>query len=730
MIIYLASYPRSGNSWVQSLLFKSFRLITSSIYQHPNREEDFRLFIEIDPKFKFPEISEDIYTSAYTQFAEMVSSNKDRFTVDSLSDADFSFLNHSSIQELLKPYGKEQHYLLSGNQAILEYPLIRQYLAASEHLLVIKTHERPYQTYYPGEKVIQIIRNPGAAFWSYLHFLKDYDGITTTLEDLIFGNIGFGDWSQYQQLWLLERQKRPESFCLVYYEDLTQNSKEQVEKISEFINRPISSVGEVPFEKSHRAWPVMVREGKATNWEKNYTITQLELIWNRHKDFMSILGYTEPKFGLALDSNFQNSMTISESREESASSYVQRQRISELVDQITELEAQVNKNRETLKEQVALLEEVQNNITELDGKLAEATASNEESQKIIEKQDNELFEKEKVIRQLALYQRSSIRHWVLNKLFPQLRRVRFGTWIINKIVLIKYIFRSRLFILDQYAPRQFTLPQQYNNEKHTLRRENWPTLSIVTPSYNQADYLERTIQSVINQTYPNFEYVVQDGGSQDGSKEILEKYSDKLTYWESRPDAGQAQAINLGFEKTTGEIMAYLNSDDVYLPGAIQYVMNFFEKHPNVDVVYGHRIIINEEDQEIGIWVLPRHHRKTLYYADYVPQETLFWRRRIWDRVGGIDESFRFAMDWDLLLRFQDVGANIVRLPRFLAAFRVHQSQKTSHQIYDIGLQEMRAIQTRYFDEINEEIIYDKVKSYRRRATFYHLLYRLGLTKY
>jgi len=149
-----------------------------------------------------------------------------------------------------------------------------------------------------------------------------------------------------------------------------------------------------------------------------------------------------------------------------------------------------------------------------------------------------------------------------------------------------------------------------------------------------------------------------------------------------REDSGQAQAINRGFALTCGEIMAYLNSDDSLLPGCLNYVGTYFADHPEVDVVYGHRVLIDEEDREIGRWVLPRHTDEVLAWADYIPQETLFWRRRLWEAAGSsVSEEFRFAMDWDLILRFRDAGAKIVRVPRFLGAFRVHTDQKTSAEL-------------------------------------------------
>jgi glycosyltransferase involved in cell wall biosynthesis len=122
---------------------------------------------------------------------------------------------------------------------------------------------------------------------------------------------------------------------------------------------------------------------------------------------------------------------------------------------------------------------------------------------------------------------------------------------------------------------------------------------VIIPSLNQGRFIERTIKSVLDQSYPNLEYHVQDGGSEDGTKEILACYADRLAGWESRPDTGQSQAINLGFARTSGEIMAWLNSDDIMLPGALAYVAAYFNQHPGIDVVYGHRIVINEGSREI-----------------------------------------------------------------------------------------------------------------------------------
>jgi GT2 family glycosyltransferase len=236
----------------------------------------------------------------------------------------------------------------------------------------------------------------------------------------------------------------------------------------------------------------------------------------------------------------------------------------------------------------------------------------------------------------------------------------------------------RIGTLRHHSPEPLTLPSRY---WRTTVPSQAPSISIVTPSFGQGQFIERTIHSVLGQSYPDLEYVVQDGGSTDQTVDILRHYSSALTHWESARDTGQADALNRGFAYTSGEIMAYLNSDDLVLPGSLAYVASYFASHPNVDVVYGHRVMIDDADRRLGIWVLPRHDDATMTLLDFIPQETLFWRRSVWDAVGGeFDTSFGFALDWDLLLRFRDAGARFARLPRFLGAFRVHPTQKTQLQ--------------------------------------------------
>jgi FkbM family methyltransferase len=286
-----------------------------------------------------------------------------------------------------------------------------------------------------------------------------------------------------------------------------------------------------------------------------------------------------------------------------------------------------------------------------------------------------------------------------------------------------------LGVLHQHAPIPLQVPEQY---RHAIPLSSPPSISIVTPALNAAQFLQETLKSVLGQEYPDLEYIVQDGGSRDDTLSILESHASQLTHVDSRPDSGMAQAVNRGFNHATGEIMAYLNADDLLLPGTLHFVADYFATHPDVDVLYGHRVLIDAAGAEIGRWVMPGHDDDVLSWADFVPQETLFWRRSIWEKAGGqMDETFKFALDWDLLLRFRQAGARFKRVPRFLAAFRVHPGQKTSAELGDVGSAEMERLRTREAGRpVSGEEIMRGLDDYMRRHRVYHKLYRLGVLPY
>lgn len=255
-----------------------------------------------------------------------------------------------------------------------------------------------------------------------------------------------------------------------------------------------------------------------------------------------------------------------------------------------------------------------------------------------------------------------------------------------------------LYKFENYAPR----PVDYETlPGYGIPIANLPSISLVTPSFNCEKFIAETIKSVIAQDYPALDYVIQDGGSKDRTAEIVSPIiTSAAVRWISEPDNGQSNAINKGFLRTSGEIMAWINADDLLAPGCLRFVGEFFTKNPDVDAIFGHRIVINNEGLETSRWWSAPWNSNLIEFFDYIPQETLFWRRRIWDKIvpAGLDERFQFGMDWDLLTRMKDAGAKIVRVPHFLGAFRVHESQKTKTLIHSVGRQEMQAIRLRYRD--------------------------------
>lgn len=217
-------------------------------------------------------------------------------------------------------------------------------------------------------------------------------------------------------------------------------------------------------------------------------------------------------------------------------------------------------------------------------------------------------------------------------------------------------------------------------------------ISVVTPSYNQAEYVQRTLESVMEQDGVAVEYIVIDGGSDDGSREILESLAPRLDVLVIEPDDGQADAIRKGFERASGDILCFLNSDDTLQPKALRYVAGYFESHPQIDAIYSHRLFIDEQDQIQRFWILPPHNSYCMRRWDFIPQETCFWRRSLMERAGGIDPSFQFALDYDLFVRMMAVG-KFERVPRFLAAFRVHGEAKSTLYYETVGRTEIARVQ-------------------------------------
>lgn len=218
-----------------------------------------------------------------------------------------------------------------------------------------------------------------------------------------------------------------------------------------------------------------------------------------------------------------------------------------------------------------------------------------------------------------------------------------------------------------------------------------PKISIVTPSFNQVKYLEKTIQSVLNQRYENLEYIIIDGGSSDGSIDIIKKYESSLMYWQSQSDQGQADAISQGFELATGDIFAWINSDDFYCRGALHKVAEEYTKHPSVGLIYGNSFLVDEKENLIRpLIACPMTYRQWIHRASTVFQGSVFFSRSAYDSVSGINPKLEYAMEYELFYKIVKQFQTSY-IAEFIGCFR-QQPQQKSATINDVGLKEIRNI--------------------------------------
>ncbi len=213
-------------------------------------------------------------------------------------------------------------------------------------------------------------------------------------------------------------------------------------------------------------------------------------------------------------------------------------------------------------------------------------------------------------------------------------------------------------------------PWQPAPEKiHLPAGESWPLISIITPSYNQGPFIEETIRSILCQDYPLVEYLVMDAGSTDETVSILEHYSECIA-WVSEPDEGQADAINKGMARANGQIIAYLNSDDYYLPGVLHRVAAQFRQHPENRLIYGDCMAIWGDGSEKGLIVgHPFNMKRVVQRGEFVPQQSAFWSRAATNQAGYFDKSLHFAMDYDYFIRLGETGP-VQYVPETWACFR------------------------------------------------------------
>jgi len=216
-------------------------------------------------------------------------------------------------------------------------------------------------------------------------------------------------------------------------------------------------------------------------------------------------------------------------------------------------------------------------------------------------------------------------------------------------------------------------------------------VSIVTPSFNQAAYLEQTLLSVLEQDYADIEYLVIDGGSTDGSPDIIKRYASRLAYWISEKDSGQADAINKGMARAKGEIVAWLNSDDTYLPGTVTAAVKAFDENPDVAMVYADMLAVDERGQTFNTLRYRQLTLEDLLSFQIIGQPAVFMRRSAFEKAGGLDPSFHFLLDHHLWIRIAAQG-RILHIPQTWAAARYHAKAKNRAQAAAFGKEAFRIL--------------------------------------
>jgi glycosyltransferase involved in cell wall biosynthesis len=242
------------------------------------------------------------------------------------------------------------------------------------------------------------------------------------------------------------------------------------------------------------------------------------------------------------------------------------------------------------------------------------------------------------------------------------------------------------------------------------RTSMYPKISIVTPSYNQAEFIERTIESVLAQNYPELEYIVIDGGSTDGSTDIIKKYASQLSFWISEPDKGQSDAINKGFKKATGDLFCWINADDVLFPDSLKKVAEAYGKRPDVDIVTGNVAYIDELDYVTRYIKVPRT-RWSFYRfgVGYFSAPSVFFKRSLYEQVEGLDINLHYSMDIDIWHKFRLAGAKVYHVKEYLGGFRVYASSKTGsfrqRERKAFENPETKVVRTRYIPKVSKTTV-------------------------
>jgi len=233
-------------------------------------------------------------------------------------------------------------------------------------------------------------------------------------------------------------------------------------------------------------------------------------------------------------------------------------------------------------------------------------------------------------------------------------------------------------------------------------------ISVISPSYNQGHFLKTNILSILEQNYPSVEHIIIDGGSTDTTVDILKSFDDHIAYWVSEPDRGQSDALNKGLEAASGEVIGWQNSDDYYLPGAFHLVGETFRENPEIEVIYGDYLYVNDGNRILGSkkYAPCFDIREYLYVGANISNQSVFFRREALERVGGFDVDLHLAMDFDLFLKLSTF-ARFKHVRTYLGAYRVHGEQK-GQNLKEEDREEYRLIRERAGVKVRDDIPWKK----------------------
>ncbi|MES2796184.1 MAG: glycosyltransferase family 2 protein [Bacteroidota bacterium] len=251
--------------------------------------------------------------------------------------------------------------------------------------------------------------------------------------------------------------------------------------------------------------------------------------------------------------------------------------------------------------------------------------------------------------------------------------------------------------LSRYSVKEVIKPLS-ERKPIELEAEKIPKISVITASFNQGQFLERTILSVINQNYSNTEFIIIDGGSTDNTLEIIEKYKNYITYWVSEKDNGQSDAINKGFKIATGDLLCFQNSDDLFCLNSFKLLSAFYKINPNFDIYFGDLLFVDANDDTLEILKTSNFDiRSQILEGMQVFNQSMYFKKSLGEEHGYLDESLRFVLDYENILRWAQNGAKLAKIRHLMGAFRIHEDAKTNN-LQDVRRTEHEAVKARYFN--------------------------------